>query len=152
MRTEVGLHRDWVNARLKRSRETARNQWKDALNQCSGVKAARLNEQAAYAWLYRNDRAWLADVNRIAETVPRSNNPSVDWGKRDLQFVNQVQRAILAIRARRPKGRISVADVFCLVPDLKAKYRRIGDLPRTRSLLSQACMHSPRDSGDSNLL
>ena len=94
----------------------------------------------------------VADVNRIAETVPRSNNPSVDWGKRDLQFVNQVQRAILAIRARRPKGRISVADVFCLVPDLKAKYRRIGDLPRTRSLLSQACMHSPRDSGDSNLL
>lgn len=158
MRTEVGLHRHWINARLKRSREIARHQWKYALNSCSGVKSARLNEPATYAWLYRNDRTWLAETNRTAETGPRSNNASVDWGRRDIQLMNQVQRAILAIRVRRPKGRISVADVFCLVPDLKAKYRRIDDLPRTRSLLNQACTlpprppRSPRHSDDSNLL
>ena len=152
MRTEVGLHRHWLDARFNRCRETTRRQWKNALDQCSRVKSARLNEPATYSWLYRNDREWLANANRIAEAAPRSNNASVEWGARDLQFRTQVQRAILAIRTRRPRGRISVADVFCLVPDLKAKYRRIHDLPLTQAFLNQACAHSPRDSEESSFL
>ncbi|WP_432734477.1 TnsD family Tn7-like transposition protein [Maridesulfovibrio sp. FT414] len=49
-----------------------------------GVKKARLSGGAAiYAWLYRNDRAWLMKINGQHRRSPRPENNRVNWEKRD---------------------------------------------------------------------
>ncbi|WP_027720829.1 TnsD family Tn7-like transposition protein [Maridesulfovibrio zosterae] len=49
-----------------------------------GVKKARFSGGAAiYAWLYRNDRAWLMKINGQYRRSSRSENKRVDWKKRD---------------------------------------------------------------------
>ena len=60
-----------------------RSSWEAFLKEF-GVKKARFSGGAAiYAWLYRNDRAWLMKINGQYRRSSRSENKRVDWGKRD---------------------------------------------------------------------
>lgn len=60
-----------------------RSSWKAFLKEF-GVKKARFSGGAAiYAWLYRNDRAWLMKINGQHRRSSCSENKRVDWGKRD---------------------------------------------------------------------
>ncbi|WP_291329365.1 TnsD family Tn7-like transposition protein [Desulfovibrio sp. UCD-KL4C] len=60
-----------------------RSSWETFLKEF-GVKKARFSGGAAiYAWLYRNDRAWLMKINGQHRRSSRSENRRVDWEKRD---------------------------------------------------------------------
>lgn len=60
-----------------------RSSWEAFLKEF-GVKKARFSGGGAiYAWLYRNDRAWLMKINGQYRRSSRSENKLVDWGKRD---------------------------------------------------------------------
>ncbi|WP_137982558.1 TnsD family Tn7-like transposition protein [Desulfovibrio gilichinskyi] len=57
-----------------------------------GVKKARSSGGAAiYAWLYRNDRAWLMKINGQHRRSSRSKNKRVDWTKRDQNVLKKLE-------------------------------------------------------------
>jgi transposase len=70
--TEPGVHEAWAAARAERARRLARRRWLTSASRHPdfSAKALRALEPAAYAWLYRNDRAWLQ-----VRTNPRAITP-----------------------------------------------------------------------------
>jgi hypothetical protein len=123
LRTEVGLHEVWQQAKFDRSRQQHRRRWLRLVtaNPHSGVKAARLAEPAAYAWLYRNDRDWLHEQTMAMERVARSPPARVDWDLRDRQLSEQVRRLAL--------------DLYEAVPGRRIKLFKMDCLPLTRAVL-----------------
>ena len=82
-----------------------RSSWEAFLKEF-GVKKARSSGGAAiYAWLYRNDRAWLMKINGQLRRSSRSENKRVDWGKRDQNVLSKLQhiqqRAIVDLEGPR---------------------------------------------------
>jgi hypothetical protein len=85
-------------------RARQRQIWLAALEQdkAAGVKALRAKCSATYAWLYRNDRAWLKQHTPYKQH--REPAPSrIDWEKRDQQLVDAVRAA--AVRLQNAPGK-----------------------------------------------
>jgi hypothetical protein len=137
LRTEVGLHEVWQQAKFDRSRQQHRRRWLRLVtaNPHSGVKAARLAEPAAYAWLYRNDRDWLHEQTMAMERVARSPPARVDWDLRDRQLSEQVRRLALDLYEAVPGRRIKLFQLYQRLPELKAKLFKMDCLPLTRAVL-----------------
>lgn len=53
----------------------------------SSVKEARKVNQALYAWLYRNDKQWLMNTNKIYHKPHIPKGFVVDWQRRDTELV-----------------------------------------------------------------
>ena len=53
----------------------------------SSVKEARKVNQALYAWLYRNDKQWLMNTNKIYHKPHIPKGFLVDWQRRDIELV-----------------------------------------------------------------
>jgi len=133
LRTEVGLHDAWSAAQAEVRRASERQTWQrlGRDNACCGNKALRLLAPATYAWLYRNDRAWLQAYSASRPSVPRSNNAMVDWQERDAHLSVAVMRACLEMVAEAPDRRITLWRIYQRVPALKPKLRYLGRLPLT---------------------
>lgn len=135
LRTEPGLSTRWRAARLEAARTSARTAYADAIRSHpgSGVKTIRAVVPSAYAWLYRNDRAWLAstnvDVRTLHSDAPRRQR--VDWNKRDRELRDELLRAA----ARAPAQAAGQQHIFEAVPELRAKQRSMRRLPLTKALL-----------------
>ena len=146
LRAELGLKVAWQEARYRRDRNHSRERWLDALNESDGnTKAARVVASGAYAWLYRNDRRWLLDANQAARRPRVSSGSRVDWMQRDLELLGAVRSAVDAILRDGSEAPLSLVEIFRRVPELKAKYRRIQDLPRTQRFLQS--VKKPRRDG-----
>lgn len=144
LRTEVGLHAAWKEIRESAWRSKMRSSWLDQISATGiGPKYARQLEPAAYAWLYRNDREWLRQVNSEAELGPKTNNACTDWDGRDRNLSQEILRAALEINdlSRAP---IRLVDIFERVPDLKAKMSKLNRLPLTGRALDQVLRFSRR--------
>ena len=139
LRTEPGLQIQWRSARMEAARSTSRN----AYMQCAqahprnGVKAIRMLVPAAYAWLYRNDRGWLASINEELGRRPRTSAPRqrVDWAQRDSDLHKAVSLASLGIGQRAGRSKLEL--IHQAVPELRAKHHAMQRLPRTRDLLDE---------------
>lgn len=140
LQTEVGLHAVWASKRLECARQQARHRWLDLKDAhgALGVKFMRSLEPAAYAWLYRNDRAWLREQSpeRVESRMPRRS--SVKWDERDLVLRGKVREAIVQLVSISGNKLIQLWEVVQLVPGLKAKLRALDRLPLTREALQQA--------------
>jgi Tn7-like transposition protein D/TniQ len=124
--TEPELHAQWSDAKFARARGQARAAWLTASG-VGGVKLARMMEPAAYAWLYRNDRAWLrAQCDTMPTYAPSSRTTSVLWDERDA--VRLAEEGLFSPR---------LWQLYQVVPDLKAKLSRLDRLPLTRRVLEQ---------------
>ncbi|MCA9233015.1 MAG: TniQ family protein [Planctomycetales bacterium] len=146
LRTELGLKVAWKEARYRRDRDCSRERWLIALNEFDGnTRAARVVTSSAYAWLYRNDRRWLLDANQTVRRPRTSSGLRVDWVQRDLEFLGAARKAVDAILSEGSEKPISLMEILRRVPELKAKYRRIQDLPRTQQFLRSA--RKPRRDG-----
>ena len=66
-----------------------RNEWM-SLIQNFGIKPSRVKNAALYAWLYRNDKAWLLTKNRSFHALSSSIPKKVDWRLRDWQMVRRL--------------------------------------------------------------
>lgn len=137
LRTEVGLHQEWLSIRLDNAQHNARATWDRQVmqNPETGVKAIRTLAPAAYAWLYRNDRAWLRDSIKKQLLVPRSNNVKLDWVQRDIVLAREVQRVALDIYEGKPTAAIFLWQIYQNLPELKAKLNVIDRLPLTRKAI-----------------
>jgi hypothetical protein len=141
LRTEIGLHAQWVAARTGRARQSARQAWLDLLAQqrSLGVKLMRASNPAAYAWLYRNDRQWLREhtpSERAVTAEPRAS--SVRWDERDAALSLAVRRAAVRLSQGRPGKPIRLWQIFQAVPELKPKLAALERLPLTRRALESA--------------
>lgn len=149
LRTEVGLSTAWHQARWNAAQNDARARWTQALEQLRhlGVKQAREQEAAAYAWLYRNDRAWLQEINRTVERPVPNQGPRLDWNQRDLELAKAVHQAAAGFWAQKPTAgapaRLRVGELCQRLPELKAKLSALNRLPLTVKAI-QDVTNSPR--------
>lgn len=135
LRTEVGLHEAWRQAGFENARRCNRGVWSriTAANPLSGVKAARMAEPAAYAWLYRNDRDWLAENTAEMARAVRVPQARVDWDARDRQFADQVRRTALQMVEMQGVRHVRLSELYQRIPELKAKILRLDRMPLTRA-------------------
>jgi len=140
LRTSPELDKAWKAKRRQDLTNDKRQVWNQAVRQCSaeGIKAVRTVAPAAYAWLYRNDRTWLKQ-STISMNTPRVyRSGAVSWAQRDQVLSEQLRRVYQGKRAHGPCAPpMSVGHLCQLVPELKAKWRRIDRLPRTAHLVNQ---------------
>jgi hypothetical protein len=148
LRTEPGLRAAWRLARHERLRRVARARWLRAAasNPHSGTKAIRLIEPAAFAWLYRHDRAWLDRCIAGLPALARQGGQHVDWDQRDRWMADQVRGAVMALATDAPQSRIKLWQLYQRIPELKAKLRKLDRLPLTRRAIEQALGRTGRDS------
>lgn len=141
LRTVPGLQSEWHTTRFERARSAARAQWLKALEDYPdlGIKLIRANLPATYAWLYRNDRAWLAQ-HRPARAIrgPDSSSSGVRWDERDDRLSKAVLDAALTLSQSNPGKPLRLWQLYQAVPELKAKLERLNRLPRTRRVIEQA--------------
>jgi len=148
LRTEVGLHVAWKSARESTCRARMRSSWLDQLSATgAGPKLARQLVPSVYAWLYRNDREWLRQVNLENEIEPKSNNARVDWDKRDRSLSQAILDAAMEIHDRHEMP-IRLVEILARVPELKAKLPKLNRLPLTSRALDQVLKFSRRKRAD----
>ncbi|MBI1891250.1 MAG: TniQ family protein [Burkholderiales bacterium] len=92
----------------KQVRARQREHWLKALNRkkSDGVNHARKIAADSYAWLYRNDRPWLMQINKQFR-VPCKRIARVDWSKRDDKLCQALSRFIKQFFGNRPRLRLS---------------------------------------------
>lgn len=148
LRTEPGLRAAWTTSRHESCRNEHRAAWAELLsnNPRTGTPMLRTINARAYAWLYRNDRAWLG--NAIASRMlPVAGAPRVDWDARDSQLSVAI-RVVAAERAQATgKARCTVAWLCSALPDLRPKLRALEQLPLTLRAVREVTWVRKRDDG-----
>ena len=139
--SDANLHAEWSQARSEKARTHARNLWLELLQSSGslGVKWMRTMDPRTYAWLYRNDRAWL-DAHK-PDPLPesqRSRPSSVDWLARDEQLCILVREAALRLMEEQGISRIYLWQLCQQIPDLRAKQAQLPRLPRTLEAIKAA--------------
>lgn len=137
LRTEVGLHDAWKRAQFSTLQLRSRRLWDrvTSANPNSGVKAARMLEPATYAWLYRNDRDWLAARTASMSRAVRVAAVRIDWDHRDVALADSVRRVALSLVEEAPQRHIRLVYLYQRLPDLKAKLNQLDKLPLTRAAI-----------------
>jgi hypothetical protein len=139
--SDAELHAGWSEARSEKARAHARTRWLQLLQSSGdlGVKWIRQLDPRTYAWLYRNDRAWL-DAHKPAPLpeTQRSRLPLVDWAARDEQLCILVREAALCLMEERDVRRIHFWQLCQQIPDLRAKQSKLHRLPRTLEAIKAA--------------
>lgn len=140
LRSEVGLQQQWDDARYLKARDAARTKWSRIMKKFpeAGAKALRCALPKEYAWLYRNDRAWLSE--QILQMPPAKRLPSkpVQWDQRDRHLASEVERVSLALRGTDDSAGIPLWKICQQLPELKAKLTVLGKLPLTSRAVALA--------------
>ncbi|MBK9236725.1 MAG: hypothetical protein IPO19_12095 [Rhodoferax sp.] len=152
--SEVGLHATWCQAREKLSRADARSDWEELLRTHAelGLKLMRSLKPAAYAWLYRHDRAWLDDHKPgRAAAMATSGLPRIVWDARDEALSAEIRRAVYEMGRSAGTRRLKLWELYQAVPSLKPKLTALGRLPLTRRAIEQALRSRGGDASESDL-
>lgn len=94
LRMNGALAKEYSTQRFKLIRDAHRERF-----------AGQTSDRADYAWLYRNDREWLAEQQGKASKGESQRERSVDWAERDELLAEQVANINDAMRsgAKRPR-------------------------------------------------
>lgn len=153
--SEIGLHDAWHKTRRERARKKARSDWRTLLAAHAGLgtKIIRSMNPAAYAWLYRNDRAWLQEnlPARRINTNP-TDTPRIAWDQRDLMLSAMIEAAALEISSAGGQSKIQLWQLYQQVPELKAKLSVLDRLPLTRRVIERALDRRPSKWHSDDLL
>jgi hypothetical protein len=119
----VNTHRQaWIELRRKKP--------------AAGIKEIRSHSPALYAWLYRNDRAWLA-MNQPTRLKPAVTLVHVDWPKRDMELAGQIATAAFHLKNRPGKPRrITVTAIGRALGKQALFEASLAKLPLTRSVIN----------------
>lgn len=143
LRTEPGLSEKWREIRQSARTLSKRKVWQRTIekNPDAILKELRGNQPACYAWLYRNDRAWL--TQSIAQ-IPKSQYISagnVDWHERDIRLVAKIKAAVYHIE-RHVRAHVTLQKIYQYEPSLKPYLNKLARLPLTRHLLAEVSQQS----------
>lgn len=137
LRTEIGLSRRWHEARFAIAQRSARAAWNEALVEVDRGHSSTIRSAApaAYAWLYRNDRAWLADQLRQRPSAPVVHHLRVDWDERDHALAQRVLDTGLA--DSESMRRTTIGTLCQFIPELRPLLGKLLRLPLTAAALQQ---------------
>ncbi len=121
-----------------------RERWAAALQACQekgtgGVAAARTHAGADYAWLYRNDRAWLAltTINTRRSFQHHNNKPPrVDWVRRDAELCQLLLQQLGLQRDMVPRRRLTKTLLLRPLGETMVR-RNLDKLPELSALLDK---------------
>lgn len=139
--TEPGLHDQWEAARFLNAQKDARESWQAiqvAFPENSSNEWRRL-DPAAYAWLYRNDRAWLKSSIQERPRPPATSPQRRDWEGRDATLAQAVRIAVLGRQLSHPSKPPTIGDICAVVSGLRQKLSVLHKLPLTRQSIREAC-------------
>lgn len=118
---------------------------------CVVSSPQRAARGAWYAWLYRNDRAWLAEFNGDRRRPTSATPQRVDWDARDVALASAVNREALRIAEISDRPRISLVQLCQAVPGLKKKLGQHDRVPLTAQALDTLSMRRPGRGKSSKL-
>jgi hypothetical protein len=149
LRTEMGLADAWHGARFMQAMRRARADWTAiaARHPHATYTDIRRIAPAAFAWLYRNDRAWLEEQGKRQPPAPKSSHARVDWDARDRGYASQIADACLSIAARNSTNRVTIGALCQALPDLKPLLSKLDRMPLTGAALKQATRRRRTDEG-----
>ena len=152
--TEPGLDLAWHEAQHNQRQSEARQRWLDHLASFPdlGTKLLRSLNPATYAWLYRNERAWLDQHLPAVRPVPQSASPRIKWDERDRELSTQVERiaSLMAVGAGKTR-RLYLWQLYQQLPELRAKLSCLKKLPLTAAVIQRVLGRSRQDEGTGNL-
>jgi transposase len=133
LKTEVGLYDSWLSTRFDKDRAVARSEWLNLQSMYPdyGTKKLRTVGTRIYAWLYRNDRAWMVENSASIAKPSRNNHSSIDWDVRDSGLAKQVMDAAASLINGGCQRDISLPDLYRVLPHLRAKISALDKLPLT---------------------
>ncbi len=136
LRTVPGLSDQWHAAQVAAKGAKHRQTWARLQSEHPElrIRALRGLEPSTYAWLYRNDRAWL--LENSPGRVKTGNNAKVDWRERDLRICGEVLNAIEAARRVWGAAPLRTWHLVQVNPELRVWLRRLDRLPLTRQTLA----------------
>ena len=141
LQTEVGLHAAWRHAMQRAAKANARSEWTTLLSDhaAMGPKLLRAMNPALYAWLYRNDRAWLQQMTppRVPREAYTRRGP-VLWDERDRWLSAAVEKSVLQLSLANQGRVLRLWQIYQAVPELKPKLRVLERLPLTKRVIERA--------------
>ncbi len=139
IRTTPGLHLAWRIARMERQRRVARAAWTRTATRLGDPSPKQLRDMqpAIFAWLYRNDKAWLQDFTRRLTPARKSNHAHIKWDSRDADLAAAIRQAALRIIGRDSTGTVKLSQLCDAIDGLKGRLSSLDRLPLTRAAIAQ---------------
>lgn len=137
LRAEPLIKNAWTDARFNKMLLEHRADWMSLidLNPNSSAKVVRSERPKLYAWLYRNDNAWLLQETAKLPTGRNGNNSNVNWTLRDTTLELHIIDALRQKLEDNESSRLTNKDIFSLIPTLSSCLHNRKKYPRTRALL-----------------
>lgn len=137
LRAEPVIQKSWITATFQKDLLKHRRSWSSLLQQLpeSSASVVRAQSPNLYAWLYRNDKAWLLQESARLPTGRSGNHSKVDWHERDIEFERSVENAVRLMTSTHPDHACSKQALHVLVPALSRCLQKSNQYPRTRALL-----------------
>jgi len=141
--TEPGLHEKWQEVVFANTLQNARKTWlRDSTKYGHlGTKWIRAQNPSIYAWLYRNDRAWIQD-NLPPPFVRSEARKSLDWDSRDVMLSTETAKVVVKLQASQSNRQLFLWQIYQALPQLKPKLRSLEKLPLTRQVIERALCRS----------
>lgn len=126
-----------LKARQSREIDEHRSQWQHlhGLYPELGVQALRNTMPPLYAWLYRNDKAWLIAEAQTFTKPAHVNKPHVDWEARDYRLLSMLRTACESI-ALPQRGAVTMAQLYAMIPMLSTCLENRDQYQESRAYLS----------------
>jgi len=126
-----------TNARRLQGRNMQRETW---LSTAAGHPDLTISEVRriipnVYAWLYRNDNAWLLSQSSMLPNGKNGNHVNIDWNLRDEELCTHIKRVLPGTESDR--GQLRKRDVYQLIPSLFSVLESRFHYPKTRAYLSK---------------
>lgn len=139
--TELGLHERWMTARFQHAQAQSRTSWIKVLGAFPNASSTvwRNLEPAAYAWLYRNDRAWLQNSIQARPQPVQVKDQRRDWMGRDEALAQAVREAGLDWHRTHTRGHLTLVELCSGVRGLREKLSAIHKLPLTQKAIQEVC-------------
>lgn len=136
LRLERGVQASWVAQQAADNLAVHRGAWINLRQRFPllSINELRRKHPALYAWLHRNDRAWL-DTQAAQIPKPVRCYRHVDWDTRDDCLLRQVKDEILRHYGTDRDLRLRQAQIFTLIPRLAQRLERRDHYPRTRAYI-----------------
>ncbi|MCR8661671.1 TnsD family transposase [Pseudomonas carnis] len=126
-----------IEARNSRELAEHRAQWRylHNLHPELGVQALRNIIPSIYAWLYRNDKAWLMAKEQTFVKPAKVEKYPVDWEARDSRLLSMIRMAYEAITGLQ-RGPVTTTELYARVPMLSSCLENRNRYPASRAFLS----------------
>lgn len=158
LRTHPATNAQAIEARRAREISEQRAQWQylHGLHPELGVQALRNVAPSLYAWIYRNDKAWLMGEKQTFVKPVHAQKHPVDWEARDSRLLSMLRTACEAI-AGPQRGPVTKTELYAGTPMLSSCLENRDRYPISRAYLftvlgqSGSMNYSHKLGGDENI-